>query len=74
MTRHGGITREGSRWLRWAAVEVAMTHIKYDVAITRADHRIAERKGRQIAIVIATRKPFFSYYPILKTCRPFHSW
>jgi len=24
VTRHGGITREGSRWLRWAMVEAAM--------------------------------------------------
>jgi len=36
VTKHGGITREGSRWLRWALVEAATTHIKYDTAITRA--------------------------------------
>ena len=30
VARHGRITREGSRWLRWAAVEAAMTNIKYD--------------------------------------------
>ncbi|MGQ9468624.1 MAG: transposase [Nitrososphaerales archaeon] len=35
VTRHGRITREGSRWLRWAMVETAMTHIKHDTAITR---------------------------------------
>jgi len=35
VTRHGGITREGSRWLRWAMVEAATTHIKYDTSITR---------------------------------------
>ena len=34
VTRHGGITREGSRWLRWAMVEAAMTHVKFDTGIT----------------------------------------
>jgi transposase len=28
VTRHGGITREGSRWLRWAMVEAAMLSMK----------------------------------------------
>ena len=71
MTRHGGITREGSRWLRWAVVEAAMTHIKYDTSITRAYHHIAEKRGRQIAIVAAARKLLLCCYSVLKTRRPF---
>jgi transposase len=27
VTRHGSITREGSRWLRWVMVEAAITHV-----------------------------------------------
>jgi len=77
VTRHGRITREGSRWLRWAAVEAAMTHIKYDTAITRAYHRIAERRGRQVAIVAAAaRKLLLCCYSVLKnrrSYRPFPS-
>ena len=48
-----------------------MTHIKYDTAITRAYHRIAERRGRQIAIVAAARKLLLCCYSVLKTRRPF---
>jgi len=51
ISRHGGITREGSRWLRCAMVEVAMTHIKYDTAISRSYHHIAERSSKQVAVV-----------------------
>lgn len=43
--------REGSRWLRWALVEAAMTHVKYDTGITRSYHRLAEKKGEKSAIV-----------------------
>ena len=71
VTRHGGITREGSRWLRWAVVEAAMTHLKYDTSITRAYHRIAERRGKQVAIVAAARKLLLCCYSVLKTRRPY---
>jgi len=71
VTRHGGITREGSRWLRWAVVEAAMTHIKYDTAITRAIRRIAERRGEQVAIVAAARKILLCCYSVLKNRRPY---
>lgn len=41
--RHGSITKEGSRWLRWVMVEAAQAHVhKYDTFITRAYNRIAE--------------------------------
>jgi transposase len=71
--RHGGITREGSRWLRWVMVEAAMTHVhKYDTAITKAYHRIAERRGRQVATVAAARKLLSCCYSVLKNKRPYH--
>jgi len=56
VTRHGGMTREGSKWLRWAMVVAAMTHVKYDTAISRAYRRIAERSGRQVAIGAVARR------------------
>jgi len=71
VSRHGGITREGSRWLRWAMVEAAMTHIKYDTAISRSYHRIAERSGKQVAIVAAARRLLLSCYSVLKHKRPY---
>jgi len=69
VTRHGRITREGSRWLRWAVVEAAMTHVKYDTAITRA-YRIAERRGK-VALVAAARRLLLCCYSVLKNRRPY---
>jgi transposase len=71
--RHGGITREGSRWLRWVMVEAAQTHVhKYDTAITRAYNRIAERRGKRIATVAAARKLLMCCYSVMKNKRPYH--
>jgi transposase len=71
--RHGSITKEGSRWLRWVMVEAAMTHVhKYDTAITKAYHRIAERRGRQVAIVAAARKLLMCCYAVLKNRHPYY--
>jgi transposase len=73
MVRHGGITREGSRWLRWVMVEAAMTHVhKYDTSITKSYHRIAERRGRQVATVAAARRLLMCCYSVLKNKRPYH--
>ncbi len=73
VTRHGGITREGSRWLRWVMVEAAMTHVhKYDTSITRAYHRIAERRGRQVATVAAARRLLMCCWSVLKNQQPYH--
>lgn len=71
ITRHGRITREGSHWLRWAMVEAAMTHLKYDTSITRAYHRIAEHRGRQVAVVAAARRLLLCCYSVLKSQRPY---
>jgi transposase len=71
--RHGGITKEGSRWLRWVMVEAAQAHVhKYDTSITRAYNRIAERKGRRIAVVAAARRLLMCCYSVLRNKRPYH--
>jgi transposase len=71
--RHGGITREGSRWLRWVMVEAAQTHVhRYDTSITRAYNRIAERRGKRIATVAAARKLLLCCYSVLRNKRPYH--
>jgi len=70
VTRHGRITREGSKLLRWAVVEAAMSHIRYDTAITRAIHRIAER-GQVAIVAVAARKLLLSCYSVLKNRRPY---
>lgn len=70
--RHGGITKEGSRWLRWVMVEAAQTHVhKYDTAMTQAYHRIAERRGKQVAVVAVARKLLMCCYSVLKNKRAY---
>jgi len=71
--RHGGITKEGSRWLRWVIVEAAQTHVhKYDTSITRAYNRIAEKRGKRIAVIAAARRLLMCSYSVLKNKRPYY--
>ena len=54
-------------------VEAAQTHVhKYDTAITKAYHRIAERRGRRVAVVAAARKLLLCCYSVLKNKHPHH--
>jgi transposase len=70
---HGGITKEGSRWLRLVMVEVAQTHVhKYDTSITRAYNRIAEKRGKKIAVVAAARRLLMCSYSVLKNKKPYY--
>ena len=69
--RHGGITREGSRWLRWALVEAAMTHVRFDTPVTRFYHGVAERRGRRAALVASARKLATVCYSVLVHGRPY---
>ena len=71
--RHGSITKEGSRWLRWIMVEAAKTHVhKYDTAITKAYHRIAERGGENVATVAVARKLLLCCHAVLKNRQPYY--
>jgi transposase len=71
--RHGRITREGSAWLRWALVEAAMVHIRYDTPVTRLHHRVAERRGKKKALVAAGRELLIVCYSVLKHQRPYYN-
>jgi transposase len=71
--RHGSITKEGSKWLRWVMVEAAQTHVhKYDTSITRAYNRIAERRGKRIAVIAAARRLLMCSFSVLKNKRAYH--
>jgi len=71
--RHGGITKEGSRWLRWVMVEAAQTHVhKYDTSITRAYNRIAEKRGKKIAVTAAARRLLMCSFSVLKNKRLYY--
>jgi transposase len=71
VTRHGRITREGSRWLRWAMVEAALVHLRYDTSVTRFYHRVAERRGSKTARVAAARKLLTVCWSVLRSRRPY---
>jgi transposase len=55
-TIHGGITWEGSKWMRLTMVEASLVHLRYDTPVTRFCHRVAERRGAKTARVAAARK------------------
>ncbi|MFW6109088.1 MAG: IS110 family transposase [archaeon] len=73
VTRHGRITKEGSRWLRWAMVEAALVHLRYDTPVTRFYRRVAERRGSKTARVAAARKLLTVCYSVLKNQRPYYN-
>jgi transposase len=70
--RHGSITKEGSRWLRWIMVECVYSHLKYDTSITRAYHAIAERKGTGTAKVAAARRLLMCCDSVLRNRKPYY--
>jgi len=71
--RHGGITRQGSRWLHWVLVEAVMVHIRVDSPVTRFYHSVAERRGRKAALVAAARKLATVCYSVLGHGRPYYN-
>ena len=73
VTHHGQITKEGSRWLRWAMVEAVHVHFRFDSLVTRAFHRIAERRGKGKAKVAAARMLLLKCRSVLRNRRPYYN-
>jgi transposase len=59
--RRGHITKQGSRLVRWAAVE-AVARQRGPTAIRVHNHRVAGRRGKQIGRVAAARKLLILVY------------
>ena len=57
----GHITKQGSRLVRWAAVE-AVARQRADTPIRRHHHNVGERRGTQIGRVAAARKLLILVY------------
>lgn len=64
-TRHGNITKQGSKWLRWILIQCSNVAIKKDSALKRFYNRIAKKKGHKIAIVATARKMLRYIYAML---------
>jgi transposase len=61
-----GISKAGSRLLRWLMVEAAHTAIRYDEDLKRFYKRLAERRGKPKAKVAAARKLLIRAYIMLR--------
>jgi len=71
--RHGGITKEGSRWLRWVMVQAAQTHVhRFDSTVTRMYNRVAQKRGHRVALTAAAHKLLLVCYSVLRNKRPYY--
>jgi transposase len=72
--RNGGhITRQGSKWLRYAIVEAANTSTRCDDRIGRFYKRIAERRGPQKARVAAAKEMLVIIWYMLIKNEPYRT-
>ena len=56
-TEHrGGLSKQGSRWLRWILVQAAMKLVRKDERLANFYTRVRKRAGRNVARVAAARK------------------
>lgn len=71
--RHGRITKQGSRWLRWTMIEIAHRQVlcKKKPGFGWYYLRIKQRKGSGAAAVATARKLLAVAWRILKDNRPF---
>lgn len=69
--RYGRITKQGSRWLRWALVEAAHVAVRRSGAFRRQFLRTARRHGEKIAIVAVARFMLKTVYQLLKHQQPY---
>ena len=71
-TKHGRITKEGSRYLRWILTECVQIHVsRYDTQLTRFYRRLVKRVGKQKAVIATARKLTKIIYWMLKNKEPF---
>jgi transposase len=73
-TYHGGITKAGSRHLRWVLTECTHAHVKrVRDNVTEFYEKLARKKGKSKASVAASAKLLKIVYWVLKERRPYHS-
>ncbi len=70
-TYHGHITKQGSRWLRWAALEAVYPAIKKDLVLRTLYSRLARRKGPNVAKIAVARRLLTIIYRILTEKREY---
>ena len=68
---HGRITKQGSRWLRWAAVEAVYPAIQKDLGLRVLYNRLAQRKGPNAAKIAVARRLLTIIYRIMTEKRTY---
>jgi transposase len=62
----GGITRQGSPWMRWILVEAAQVATRCSPAAKRYYERLARKKHKHVARVALARKLLIAVYALLR--------
>jgi len=70
---HGGISKQGSRWLRWILVQAAMKLVRRDGRLGNFYTRVRKRSGRNVARVAVARKPAGICWVRLRAWRRAHA-
>jgi transposase len=70
-TFHGHITKQGSAWLRWAALEAVYPAIKKDLRLRALYSRLARRKGPNVAKIAVARRLLTIIYRMLTEKRDY---
>ena len=63
--KRGGITRQGSPWLRWIVVEAAQVATRSSPAAKRYYERLRKRKSASVARVALARKLLVAVWALL---------
>ena len=70
-TRLGGLTKQGSAWLRWILVEVSVPAINGAPQFRSLYHRVAKQHGHNVGRVAVARALLKTIYAMLKKQEPF---
>ena len=71
---YGSITKEGSKWIRWALTQSVHVHVRQDTSLSVFYRRLAGKKSKQVAVVATARKMLKVIYWMLKNREEFHPW
>lgn len=69
--RHGRITKEGSPWLRWIAIEAAIHAHRHSPRLARFYQRTKRRRGKKAARVALARELLTIIYYMLTRQEPY---
>jgi len=71
--RHGRITKQGSRLLRWVMVECSRIAVQYDARLCEFYERVKRRRGEQKALVAVACKMLKIIWFMLTRREPYQS-